>query len=126
MWALSPTGPVVMGFTGREPQELEIWRLMSDSKELRHCATIPGDLVGRSMICYDIPREIQPLTAIEEDRLWVGLTDPSGLVCLDSSNRVTRIDYPGAPAVIGAGEGVLYALANSGTEEQELRAIELQ
>ena len=70
-------------------------------------------------------RETDATAAVESDRVWWGVAGPSGLACLDADNTVTRIDHPGNPLVLGAGEGCLHVMIKSETGELELRTMRI-
>ena len=120
-WLPSPSGAVVAAGTA---VQWELWRLTPDGGELRHCATVSGDLRCGSVSFFDLARELRIGFASESGRLWLGIVEPSGILCLAEDNAVTRLDHPGNPTVVGASTGQVHVLVESPEAGQfELRTM---
>ena len=125
-WIPAPTGPVMLAFTNGKPTQTEVWRLIRNGNELQHCCTMPGDIKIKQWKLFGSVREMQVGAAVESERLWWGVVNPSGLACLGADNAVTRIDHPGSPLVLGAGEGCIHFLVTGETGERELRTVQIR
>lgn len=125
-WVFDPAGPVVLAPAGGEPEKTDVWRLVRDGSELRYCSTLPGGFRVKARSLFDSARDKQISAAVESDRLWWGVTNPSGLACLSADNAVTRIDHRGDPIVLGAGNGRVHVLVDSETGGLELRTIQVR
>jgi tetratricopeptide (TPR) repeat protein len=125
-WIPAPPGPVVLAPTADRPPKTEVWRLIQNGNELRHCSTMPGSFWVRQWELFGSLREQQVGAAVESDRLWWGVSEPGGLACLDADNTVTRIDHPGNPFVFAAGEGCIHVTVNSEAGGLELRTIQIR
>lgn len=84
------------------------------------CVTVPGDCIGVPYQALDVLRDFRIRSAIREGGVWWGVSDPSGIACLDENNALTRVSVPGDPVVFAADSGWIYVNAN-----RQLQAVPL-
>jgi ribosomal protein L7/L12 len=115
-WLTTPVGPVL--FAGPivipgsgEKTGITVERLASDQDVTVNCATLPGDVNCVTWEFAGTLRELRVPSAIRGQELWWGMADPSGIVCLDGENQITRFPMPGNPIVFAVDDTCAYVVA---------------
>jgi ribosomal protein L7/L12 len=125
-WLSSPVGPVLLagpvGLAGSGDKEgIAVLRLPKGEQAKVECATLPGDVVCSTWTLDGTLRELRIPSAVRGQQLWWGMSDPSGIVCLDGVNQVRRFALPGDPSVFAVEESA-YVVAR-GARGFELQAV---
>jgi ribosomal protein L7/L12 len=121
-WLPSPAGPVLLATVvvagSRDKSGIAVQRLTKDGQSTVDCGTLPGDLSCATWRLADTPREVRIPSAVRGQQLWWGMREPSGIVCLDGDNHITRYPLSGDPIVLAVDDNYAYVHAHD-----ELQAV---